>query len=198
MIKQVVGFLVVFVIAHTTNAGELKTDSIPVQTSRYYNSFYAGAMVGCGLCYEGKDFTLSLLTMHGLRVSPGVKLGLGVGMDVYTDWRLFPLVAGVTFDKERRRNAMYLSINGGHAWGRYLLPDTSWWVSDFTGRGGFVFNPMLGYRIGNERMRIYVQAGYKHQLAYTKSENIGAWGGNTFTREYELNRFVFQMGFGFR
>lgn len=196
MSKQLVGLLTAMIITHAVHAVDFKTDSLPASKSRYYNSFVIGTLVGCGMCYEGKDFTFSFMTMHGIRVSPAVKLGLGMGMDVYTDWRLFPLVAGVTFDHERRRNSVYVQVNAGHAWGRYLLQD-NWWGNDFTQRGGFTVNPMLGYRMGNERIRIYVQAGYKFQLAQTRAENVWGWGGNTVNREYELNRFVFQMGFGF-
>lgn len=176
--------------------GFAQTDSVTVSNTRYFNQFATGALMGCGYCPRGKDFTLSVMTMHGARLSPTIKVGLGVGMDVYNEWRLFPLMAGIIFDREQRHNAFFLQINAGHAWGRFLVPE-SWWASDFKEQGGFTFNPMLGYRIGKDKLRIQLLAGYRHQAARTTLHNMGAWGGNTTKREYELNRFVFQLGFGF-
>jgi len=174
-----------------------QTDSLVVSDKRYFNQFTTGALIGCGYCPRGKDFTLSVMTMHGARLTPTVKVGLGVGMDVYNDWRLFPLMAGIIFDREQRNNSFFLQINAGYAWGRFLAPEP-WWASDFKERGGFTFNPMFGFRIGKDKLRIQIQTGYKYQAARTTLENISAWGGNTTKREYDLNRFIFKLGFGLR
>lgn len=189
------GFLIVSLVFSKTSFAQ--TDSLAVRHVRYFNQFTTGALIGCGYCPRGKDFTLSIMSMHGARLSPTVKVGLGVGMDVYNEWRLFPLMAGIIFDREQRNNAFFLQINAGYAWGRFLAPEP-WWASDFKERGGFAFNPMLGYRIGKDKLRIQLLAGYKYQAARTTLNNIGAWGGNTTKREYDLNRFIFQLGFGLR
>jgi hypothetical protein len=169
-----------------------QTDSVQVNRITYYNSFVSGVLIGCGSCNAGKDFTFSFLTQHGITVTPWLKVSGGIGMDTYSNWRLFPLVVGVTLDPSDLKNAPYFQATAGHAWGRYLVKEYYW--SDRTQEdGGFTASLMAGYRIGNEKTSIYIQAGYKHQLAYLKDSN----GFSSAFREYELNRFVIQFGFGF-
>ncbi len=188
------GVLAVVCIQYQSLAQE---DSVAVKKITYYNSFVNGVLIGCGTCNAGKDFTYSALTLHGIKLASGVKFSAGVGMDVYSNWRLFPVVAGITLDAERKRNSLYFHVNAGHAWGRYLLRRNDWWSPSIVEKGGFTINPMLGYRIGNERMRLYMQAGYKLQLAYVWETYQQGWGGGyTSFREYELNRVVVQIGFG--
>jgi hypothetical protein len=177
------------------HSGYAQTDSVQAKKVTYYNTFMSGVLIGCGTCNSGKDFTYSALTLHGLRVSPGVSVAVGLGMDVYSDWRLFPVVGSITFESKRKKNSVYVQVNAGHAWGRYLLSNPDWWGQERSAEGGFTINPMLGYRIGNEKIRIYIQAGYKHQLAYTWDTYSGGMS-ETF-RSYRLNRFVMQLGFGF-
>ena len=62
-----------------------QSDSLQKVKPLYFNSFVTGALIGCGNCTSGKDFTLNFTTIHGMRVSPGIKVGIGLGMDVYSD-----------------------------------------------------------------------------------------------------------------
>lgn len=169
-----------------------QADSVNVKRFTYYNSFVSGVLIGCGSCNEGKDFTFSFLTQHGVKVTPWMKVSGGIGMDVYSNWRLFPLVFGVTLDPSDLKNAPYFQVTAGHAWGRYLLKEYYW--SDRTQEdGGFNASLMAGYRMNVENISLYIQAGYKHQFAYLKDSN----DFSSASREYELNRFVIQFGFGF-
>ncbi|HRJ28408.1 MAG TPA: hypothetical protein PLV21_11320 [Cyclobacteriaceae bacterium] len=171
-------------------------DSVRQRVS-YYNSFVAGTLIGCGECANGKDFTFSFLTLHGIKFPTGVKIALGAGMDVYHDWRLFPLVGSITIDSELRDNAVYVQLNSGYSWGRYIYPlENEIYLRQ---KGGFVVNPMIGYRVGRGKSRMYIQAGYKFQYANVSYTPAWWWGlPPTITREYDLSRVVVQMGFGFR
>lgn len=164
------------------------------RTPHYFNTFLSGALIGCGDCITGKDFTFSFVTHHGIAFANGSKLSAGAGMDVYSNWQLFPLLLGFTYDKEQRSNAFFFHVNSGYSFGRYLDidPDN---VSGFSQQGGFTINPMIGYRIGKEYIRLYIQAGYKYQRARTSFSGSG-WG-YSYSREYDLNRFLILMGFGF-
>jgi len=169
-----------------------QTDSSKVQKLSYYNSFVSGVLIGCGSCNEGKDFTFSFLTQHGVAVTPWLKIAGGIGMDTYSNWRMFPLVFGITIDPGKLKRAPYVQATAGHAWGRYLMKEYYW--SDRTQEdGGFTASLMAGYRMNVENASLYIQAGYKHQLAYLKNSNEFS----SAFREYELNRFVIQFGFGF-
>ncbi len=181
--------LIVFLLG--INLAVAQTDSLK-QQGKYFNTFLSGALVGCGNCTSGKDFTLSFVTMHGLEFRSGIKLALGLGIDTYYDWRLFPVLIGVTFDKEEKPNAVFFHVNAGHSFGRYLLARP--FEEDYLkSHGGFTINPMLGYRIGNDKIRLYVQAGYKFQ----KASFIIDYSNNFYySRDYEMGRFIVQMGFG--
>lgn len=183
--------LTVLVFVLSVQLATAQTDSLK-QNHRYFSTFLSGALIGCGNCSNGKDFTFSFVTMHGVEFKSGIKLAAGLGLDTYYDWRLFPVVIGITFDKETKPNAVYFHVNAGHAFGRYLLANP--YEEDFiTSRGGFTINPMVGFRIGNEKIRLYVQAGYKFQKA---SFTIDYSEFYKYSRDYEMGRFVVQMGFG--
>lgn len=175
------------------NIGQAQPDSLKRQ-SKYYNMFASGAMIGCGQCNNGKDFTLSITTLHGIAFKSGIKVSVGTGLDTYYNWRMIPLLAGFTLDKGARQNAFLLHLNSGYSFGRFLE------IESFDGvtldqRGGFTFNPMVGYRIGNEKVRLYVLAGFKYQNA--RIDFASSWGWpNSYSREYDLSRVVFQLGFG--
>lgn len=189
---RLVGIIVLITVCQIAYS---QSDSLR-QTPHYYNSFFSGALIGCGDCNSGKDFSLSFVTMHGLAFDSGIKLSAGLGMDVYTDWRLFPMLIGFTIDKEEKPNALYLHINAGYSVGRYLKV-SPWEQGDLTQRGGLTINPMIGYRIGNEKVRLYIQAGYKYQHAYYKLDYANFGYPYSNSREYEISRVVMQMGFGF-
>lgn len=171
-----------------------QTDSL-TRKRNYFNSFFSGTLMGCGECNSGKDFTFSFITQHGVKFKSGIKLSGGTGLDVYDNWRIFPLVAGFTFDKEKRTNGLYFHVNTGYAFGHYLKV-SPWETGEEIHKGGFTINPMLGYRIGNEKLRVYVQAGYKYQDASFSIDYTDF--GYGYSRDYNLKRFVLQMGFGLR
>ncbi len=177
------------------NSASGHADSIKRNVS-YYNAFVTGTLIGCGECANGKDFTFSFLTLHGIKLHSGLKFAVGTGMDVYDDWRLFPLVGSITIDRELRNNAVYVQLNSGYSWGRYTHPLEN--EINLRQTGGFVVNPMIGYRVGKGKSRIYLQAGYKLQYAKVNYTPAWWWGPPpTVTREYDLSRVVVQMGFGF-
>jgi hypothetical protein len=170
-----------------------QTDSLRSRVN-YFNMFASGALMGCGQCNNGKDFTLSITTVHGIGFKSGIKVSLGTGLDTYYNWRMIPLLAGFTLDKGVRQNSFFLQLNSGYSFGRFLE------IESFDGvtldqRGGFIFNPMVGYRIGNEKVRLYVLTGYKYQNARIDFSSMWGWP-HSYSREYDLSRVVIQLGFG--
>lgn len=154
-------------------------------------------MFGSSESAEEQEFTVSVTTIHGIKFCSGVKLGLGVGLDTYYDLKVYPLMASVSFDQERKRLGFFAQLNSGYSWVRYTKENEEF--GDLYEKGGFTINPMIGYRIMVEDFKIYCQAGYKYQAAEVGYEYVD-WGGipQRNSRNYELNRFVVQLGFGFR
>jgi hypothetical protein len=164
---------------------------------KYYNSFVSGVLIGSAEDADEKEFSLSFTSIHGIKFKSGLKLGLGVGLDTYYDLKVVPFITSVSFDQERKRNGLFIQLNSGYSIVRYTKNNEEF--GDLYEKGGFTMNPMIGYRIKVEDFRIYWQAGYKYQVAEVGYEYLD-WGGNTQrdSRNYEFNRFVIQLGFGFR
>lgn len=173
-------------------------ESANPKKAHYTNSFLSGGSVGGAEELWG----MSISTFHGIEVQRWRFL-VGVGLDGYYDWLTYPLMGSVSLDaiKGKKNGMLYFVINSGYA----LANKTQQmeWVSTFSDSGGMIFNPMIGYRVKVDRVTLYFQAGYKNQkVAYSYSYDYGGWGNvpgysNTFSVDQDLNRFVFQIGFGF-
>ncbi len=155
-------------------------------------------MIGSSESADEKEFTVSVTTIHGIKFKSGIKLGLGVGLDTYYDLKVFPLIVSVTFDQERKQHGLFVQLNSGYSIVRYTESIDEY--GNLYEKGGFTINPIIGYRITVENFRIYWQGGYKYQVAEAGYEYYLDWGGmpQLSSRHYELNRFVIQLGFGFR
>jgi hypothetical protein len=187
---------VVLLFVFFVQSGFAQSDSVQ-RKAHYFNRFLSGTLIGCGLCNDGKDFTLSFTTLQGIAFPSGLKLSVGTGIQTYYDWRMIPVTGGVTIDKEQRPNSLFFQVHAGHSFGRYLLFEANDFVKT-SSRGGFTINPMVGYRIGNEKVRLYMQAGYQFQRASTYIDYRGGWWGpSSSSRSVELSRVVVQVGFGF-
>ncbi len=154
-------------------------------------------MIGSQEDVDEKEFTVSVSTVHGIKFKSGLKLGLGVGLDTYYDLKVLPLMASMSVDQERKRLGLFAQLNCGYSFVRYTKPNEE--LGDLFEKGGFTFNPMIGYRLKVEDFKIYWQVGYKYQVAEVGYDYTD-WGGNPqrTSRNYEFNRFVIQLGFGFR
>ncbi|HEU5291839.1 MAG TPA: hypothetical protein VFU05_14415 [Cyclobacteriaceae bacterium] len=172
-----------------------QTDSLQKKI-KYYNSFVSGIMTGSSEDADAKEFSVSFTTVHGVKFSPGIKAGIGVGIDTYYDLKVFPILLSVTIDEEKRKHGFFVQVNGGYSFARYTEREQDFEEIDVHAQGGFMINPMIGYRMIIENKRIYVLAGYKYQVASLNYDYPEWWGFAESSKEYELNRFVIQLGFG--
>jgi opacity protein-like surface antigen len=163
---------------------------------KYYNSFVSGVMIGSSEDADEKEFSVSFLTIHGIKFNSGIKVGVGVGLDTYYDLKVFPIIASITFDQELKKHGLFVQLNGGYSFVRYTKDHQSIEETEINERGGFTINPMVGYRISAENMRIYLLAGYKYQVAELHYKYPDWWGSSQSSKQYEFNRFVIQLGFG--
>lgn len=185
----------VFAFVFIVHVGFAQPDSI-ARKAHYFNTFTSGVQIGCGVCNAGKDFTFSFTTHQGIAFPSGVKLSVGTGLDTYADWRMIPIMLGFTVDRESRANSLFFQFNGGYSVGRYVGFEPSEFAR-LSRAEGMVFNPMLGFRMGNEKVRLYILAGYKYQQATMHIDYNWGWGPTRLSREADLGRAVVQLGFGF-
>lgn len=188
--------LLLLLISQVLQAQEVENET--QKKVRYTNSFLSGGSVGGSEELWG----MSLSTSHGIRVERWRFL-LGIGMDGYSDWLTYPMMGSVSFDlsKPGKKGGLYLLVNSGYAFADKTTPIE--WTSSFSEKGGMIFNPMIGYRIRVGSVDLYFQSGYKNQkVSYSYSYDYGGWGDNPgsshhYKVEQDLNRLVFQIGFGF-
>jgi hypothetical protein len=172
-----------------------QSDSIQKKV-KYYNSFVSGVMMGSSEDTDEKDFSVSFTTIHGIKFHSGLKVGIGVGLDTYYDLKVVPIIASITLDPELKKHGLFFQLNSGYSFVRYTKDHQFIEEVEISESGGFTINPMMGYRIIVENMRIYLQAGYKYQVAELHYDYPDWWGSSQSSKHYELNRFVIQLGFG--
>lgn len=172
-----------------------QSDSIQRKV-KYYNSFVSGVMIGSSEDADEKEFSVSFITIHGIKFNSGLKVGIGVGLDTYYDLKVFPIIASITLDQGLKKHGLFIQFNGGYSFVRYTKDHLLIEEIEINERGGFTINPMVGYRISVENMRICLQAGYKYQVAELHYDYPDWWGSYQSSKHYELNRFVIQLGFG--
>jgi hypothetical protein len=187
-------FLVVFF-----SSAVAQRDSLITKRSvlTYSNSFMIGGLFG----EDGSDNTFTAGMNHGIRYGR-LATGIGLGFDSYTDWRSIPLYGYVAVDFATiRPNAFYLFVSGGYSKSWYA-PGQEDGAPGYDVEYGGNFNAMLGYRIQANQFRIYVATGYKFQRIDYSYTYPYWWDSSRpaplTSVEMDMNRFVIQLGFGFK
>jgi hypothetical protein len=157
---------------------------------RYWNSFATGILIG----ESEKTITGSFTTVHGMALNRW-RFGIGVGVEGHENWRTMPVFLSGSFDFGRiRNNALYLQMNGGYSFAKYLTKIEG--AANAEEDGGLMLNPMIGYRLNAGKVDVSFSAGYKLQRVDYSFDWI--WGWPTSARvEEEFHRFMLQIGIGF-
>lgn len=157
---------------------------------RYWNSLATGILIG----ESDRNITGSFTTTHGVSLDRW-RVGVGIGIEGHENWRTIPIFLSGSFDFGRiRNNALYLQMNGGYAFARYLKKIEG--ATNAEEDGGLMLNPMIGYRLDAGKVDIAFAAGYKLQRVDYSFDWIWGWPYSTKVEE-EFHRFVFQVGIGF-
>jgi hypothetical protein len=187
------GISVFFAVTFLSAVSLFGQDSVASRPStfRYWNSFSTGVLLG----ESEKNLTASLTTTHGI-VMKRWRIGVGVGIEGYDDWRTVPLYVTGSFDFGRvNDNWLYLQMNGGHAFARYINEIEG--ASNGEENGGLMLNPMIGYRMNARKFNVSVAAGYKLQRVDYSFDWIWGWPATTTQIDEEFHRFMFQVSVGF-
>lgn len=153
----------------------------------YFLSIHAGGLFG----KDAPSFSTDLT--QGLRYGR-MRLGLGLGYDVYTEWRTMPLLASISWDVFHiRGNSFFTQLGGGYSWIRSPLVRDSRPVYFYDGP-----NPCLsgvaGYRIHSGKYDLYLSAGYKFQrIRYGAAQQ---WSSIQTRVRMDIERMSVKIGFG--
>jgi hypothetical protein len=144
----------------------------------YFFNVQVGSLVGCNDCDNGKDFTFSAATVHGVSFGKKLRVGLGIGFDSYLNWQTLPLFGQASWDLigNKNRNALFLQLAYGwaHPWFVKSSAYANYLTDPFSSvEGGRMINPQIGYRIKYYDLRIAFSVGYKYQsISYKVFNNI--------------------------
>lgn len=194
-------------IPKSTKAKSKSDAVVPSRKVEYFFNVQFGSLVGCNDCEQGKDFTFSTATQHGVLIGKKLRTSLGIGFDSYLNWQTLPLYASASWDLigNRNANSVYVQLNYGwaHPWfvrtGQY-----AYYTSDpFTSvDGGRMINPQIGYRIKYYDLRIALSLGYKYQQINYKGFGYNGCAACDFPQSFDItqdiNRFQMNMVLGWK
>jgi len=160
----------------------------------YFLSLHAGGLLG----KKGYGSSLTSALLQGVRYR-GFTFGVGIGYDAYAEYRAIPVFGSLGCDLASvRMNAFFIQVDGGYSKAWNLLEDETFF--SYAQKAGTYFHPLVGYRIHNGKMNVYLTAGYKFQrIAFQQTPNWLEWGltGNRVTIQHDIQRLSVQIGFGF-
>lgn len=194
-------------IPKETKAKQKSKEVESIKGVEYFFNVQFGSLAGCNDCGNGKDFTFSTSTQHGVLIGKKLRTSVGIGFDSYLNWQTLPLFTSASWDLigNRNKNAVFLQLSYGwsHPW-FVKSSQYSYYTSDpFTDvDGGRMINPQIGYRIKYYDLRIALSLGYKYQRISYKVFGYGSCPACDFPNWYDvtqdMNRFQMNMVVGWR
>lgn len=131
----------------------------------------------------------SVKIFNGFRLHRLLAVGATTGFDFYNNLLITPFAVGVRGEIFDTRISPIYSIDAGY--GSALLSHES---DNEKKKGGWMFNPALGFRVRSGHSTAYTfAAGYKTQ----KAETLYTWGGNESEQKINFKRVSVQLGFMF-
>lgn len=166
----------------------------------FVGTLSSGVQVGCGNCATGNQLSVSAYFINGLQFTRRFAVGIGVGADSYQQLKTLPLFIQLSEKLVGKKNGLFLQLNAGYAWAWY--DRTEYTLPNYNQIGGIMIHPAIAYQIGVEKINLIFSIGFKRQIAsYSYRYDYQNFAGvvyNEYIAKSELNRFVLQIGFGWR
>ena len=172
----------------------------------YMGMMLSGMQIGCNDCTLGKRLTASAYLINGVQLSKRFSVGVGIGADGYDHWKTMPLFLHLSERISGNKNGLLIQLNAGHAWAWWDVNENN--LPNFNQQGGVMIHPAITYYVNLEKWKIFFSVGFKTQVAsysyrYDYRYTVSPVNGNKdtfseYTVKNDLNRAVFQIGFGWR
>lgn len=131
----------------------------------------------------------SVKIFNGFRLHRLLAVGATTGFDFYNNLLITPFAVGFRGEVFDTRISPIYSIDAGY--GSAFLSHES---DNEKKKGGWMFNPALGFRVRSGHSTAYTfAAGYKTQKAGT----VYTWGSNMTDQKINFKRVSVQLGFMF-
>lgn len=174
----------------------------------YYVQLTSGTLTGCTSC-DHNEFSLSMSLIQGVRIANEWRVGAGVGLDSYRNWKTIAAIMSAGWDIIPNKSTPFVQFNYGmglKAWRQFFLED---WSNDAwtDTKAGYSFHPKIGYRFYSGDLNVAFELGWKRQIIsdYYEYSN-GHWNGtqflsgepNSVTIKNKLNRMTLGITVGWR
>lgn len=177
------------------SVGAQKKDSTRFRP-HYYGMFLNGAQVGCTNCDLDNKVTVSAYLINGVQFSKRFSTGIGMGFDSYEQWKTMPVFLHLSQKIVGKKNGLSVQLNGGYAFA--WIDRQEYEMPNFKQQGGLMVHYALAYHYELEKIRLLFSIGLKRQnVSYSYRYDWSPQFNQTKNIQ-ELNRFVFQVGFGWK
>ena len=191
--------------ATIAGAQNIPADSVVKKEGRYYFSARSG-MTLCMECEIDGPSTGYINIVQGIRLTPGSRLGIGVGLMSASQRVIMPLFGSFKFDLFGKKNKIFFETNYGIGIGVHgRTQDEQYWTETVKARS--YFQPSLGYSIKYHDLKIGIHLGMQW-LKMSSVMSYPSWGWigdyqrggtpNTTEFNYEVSRLMLGMSIGWR
>jgi hypothetical protein len=183
-------FLYLFTLTFFTFGSALAQSEEP-PVKRYMGSVELGFLSGNNRQHDIDHYVAAptVKFFNGYRLHRLLAVGASTGFDLYDNLLIIPLALGLRGEVLNTRISPMYSIDAGYG-GSFLSDENG----SMKRRGGWMFNPSLGFRVRTGNSTAYTfAAGYKTQKAEIKN----AWGSTLTEQNITFKRLSLQMGFMF-
>jgi hypothetical protein len=196
----------IFLFCFVAAQGATPADSLIRRESRYFFSVRSG-MALCADCQFDGPSTGYFSTVHGIRMTPGSRLGIGVGVTTAAERMIIPMFGSLSIDLLGKKNKLFAEFNYGFARSPQGSIQAEGWTE--TVKVKSYWQPSIGYKIRYYDMRIGILAGIqslklKRTLTYPSWGWGWGWGTtrpgtpNSTELTYNASRFVIGLSVGWR
>ena len=131
----------------------------------YYFDLGMGMLTGCSDCPNGREFTITMATTHGIIWGRKTRIGGGVGVDTYLGWKAVPLFGSVSYDLAGTKNTHAIFVQGQYGWAFTWRDTLPFELTPTDQKGGVMLAALIGYRVKYHDLRIAISTGFKQQTA---------------------------------
>ena len=173
----------------TSGLALAQTEEQPIK--RYMGAVDLGYLYGNNKDRDTKNYVAAptVEIFNGFRLHRLLAIGVTTGFDFYNNLQIMPFALGVRGEILNSRISPIYSIDAGY--GSAFLSHES---ENEKKKGGWMFNPALGFRVRSGNSSAYTfAAGYKTQQA----ETVSSWGSTVTEQKINFKRLSLQLGFMF-
>ena len=178
-------------------------DNISKKPKRYVNHTEFGFLFGQNGEFEdliSVDLfnSISIKTFHGYQFHRLAQVGLSTGLDAYPNVLFIPLMVGIRGDITSGSITPFYGLDLGYGFSKF---ERRFFDNDFKNKGGFMYNPVLGFRFKiKNTSSLSLALGYQRTSGSYEYTFISPVTGELENAREEIrifNRVTFRFGFSF-